>query len=133
MSSSGRSLAITGVLLQLAVVPGVAITVVGKLRAFRQIQESGAADAAMLSTDIRLALVATAIGLAVSFVGTVLVLIALFRCKYRAPWFYSALWVLSILWLFAVPVGTVLGIVVILHLIAHKQEFAFNNLNRQMK
>jgi len=63
-----------------------------------------------------------AAGEIVSLVGIALILVALSGMRYRAPWLQTALWILSILWLLSFPVGTVLGIVVIVYLIHHKEE-----------
>ncbi len=69
-------------------------------------------------------LYATAVGSVVALVGIILILVALFGVRYRAPWFLTALWVLSILWLrSSPPIGPILGIVVIVYLVIHRSEF----------
>ena len=123
MESRGKHLAIWGIVLQAAPLVGISTTVVGMVRAFREIQTSDSTDAAALSGHIYLALIGTAVGLMLALVGAVLILIALWGTRYRAPWFYTALWVVSILWLLNIPIGTILGIVVIVYLLNHRQEF----------
>jgi len=123
MNERGKLLAIWGAVLQLGAVVGLIGTIFSMLRAFARVTQSEIGQPEALVSDMAIALHATMIGAVVSLVGIVLLLVALFSARYRAPWFQTVLWILSILWLLSFPVGTVLGIVVIVYLINHKGEF----------
>jgi hypothetical protein len=124
MNQRGKWPAVVGVVLQAGPFAGLAGTVIGMLRAFEELRTaSGEPDAAALSAHIQFALVATAIGLLFAFVGAVLILVALWGTRYRAPWFYGALWVVSVFWLLNFPIGTVLGVLVMVWLANHRREF----------
>jgi len=123
MSTKGKPLAIAGVILQFGTLLGIAGTVIGMVRAFPLLGQHTEEAQQAVAEYIALALYTTAGGMVLSAAGTILLLIALFRVKYRAPWFRVALWIFSILWLFSIPIGTILGIVVIVYLVKHKAEF----------
>ncbi len=123
MNERGKLLAIWGAFLQLGAVVGLFGTVVAMLRAFARVSQSEIGQPEALASDVAIALYATMAGAVVSLVGVVLLLIALFSTRYRAPWFGIVLWILSILWLLSFPVGTILGIVVIVYLVQHREEF----------
>lgn len=55
--------------------------------------------------------------------GVILTLVALWKIGYRASWFRTALWTLAVVWLAFAPVGTILGVIVILYLVKHAREF----------
>ena len=122
----GRKLALWGAWLQLGPVFGVLGTVIGMIGAFGQMSEfdqnnQGSAEA--LAKNVSLALNTTAIGIIAGLIGLVLLLVALFSSKYRAPWFFWFMAIYSGLCLLAFPVGTVIGIVVLVHIIPRKEEF----------
>ena len=122
----GRKLALWGAWLQLGPVFGILGTVIGMIGAFGQISEfeqndQGSAEA--LANNISLALNTTAIGIIAGLVGLVFLLVALFSSKYRAPWFFWFMAIYSVLSLLAFPVGTVIGIIVLVHIIPRKEEF----------
>ncbi len=123
MNQKGKQLAIWGVALQLGTVVGLIGTIIGMVQAFGRLATSETAQAAALANDISIALYSTVAGLVVALVGDILILVALFGVRYRAPWFRTALWVLSILWLIRFPIGTILAIVVMVYLVNHKKEF----------
>ncbi len=124
MPTKGKYLAISGLVLQFGYLIGTAGTVVGMLRAFSRLHDSAATDTQVaLASDISLALYTTAIGLAVSLVGIFLLCIALFGNKYRAPWFRIVMWILSVLWLLSFPIGTIIGVIVMIYLSNHNNEF----------
>ena len=120
----GRKLALWGAWLQLGPIFGMFGTVISMVTAFNKISEpeaDGAAEA--IAADISLALNTTAIGFIVALGGLALMLIALFSCRYRAPWFFWFMAIYSVLCLLAFPVGTVIGIIVLVHIIPRKEEF----------
>ena len=127
MRINGKSLAIWGLVLQVGYLIEIVSTIVGKHRAFPLMADTAAmqteeARAALVSI-VKLDLYITAIGMTVSIFGIIMLCIALFGVKYRALWFRTAMWVMAILWLFRVPIGIVLGIVVMVYLATHKNEF----------
>ena len=123
MNQKGKQLAVWGVVLQLGTVVGLIGTIIGMVRAFGRLAESETAQTAALANDISIALYTTAAGSVVALVGIIMILVALFGVRYRAPWFQTVLWILSILWLLSFPIGTILGIVFIVYLVNHKTEF----------
>lgn len=123
MNQEGKNLAIWGIALQLGMVVGLIGTIIGMVRAIGRLVESETAQSAALANDISIALYTTAAGSVVALVGIILILVALFGTRYRAPWFRTVLWVLSILWLLSFPIGTILGIIVMVYLVNHKAEF----------
>ena len=112
--------------MQLGPVFGLLGTVVGMIGAFSQISEfeqndQGSAEA--LASNVSIALNTTAIGIIAGLVGMVFLLVSLFSSKYRAPWFFWFMAIYSVLSLLAFPVGTVIGIIVLVHIIPRKEEF----------
>jgi hypothetical protein len=120
-NQTGKQLAITGLVLQLCALGTLIFTMVGILREFDRM--SAASDASGLASGISANLTPMAAGSVVGLIGIILISIALLTLRYRAPWFRTMLWVLSIIWLPAFPVGTILGVIVIIYLIKHKDEF----------
>lgn len=124
MNQKGKNLAIWGVALQLGTVVGLLGTIIGMVRAFGRLAQNQTTQPAALANDMGIVLYVTAVGSVVALVGIILILVALFGARYRAPWFLTALWVLSILWLLSSPpIGAILGIVVIVYLVIHRSEF----------
>ena len=121
--TKGKQLALWGLVLQLGFVVGVGGTVIGVMHAFSRMAADGTAQLSDVAPGISTALHSTVAGMLISMVGAVLLLIALLGAKFRATWFYRTMWVFGILWLFSVPIGTVAGIIVIVHLVNHKEEF----------
>ena len=123
MKHNGKQIALLGVILQLGFVIGLAGTVIGMLRAFAELSKNSHAQPEALASHISLALYTTAGGMILSIIGVVLLFIALFGTKYRAPWFKTAMLILAILWLFHIPIGTILGAIVLIYLSKHSNEF----------
>lgn len=103
MQRLGKHLAIWGSVLQVGNVVGPAMTAVGMIRAFSLLGEAGDVDPDYLAASIMNAVLSTAVGLVVSLVGFVLIMIALFACKYRAGWLHSVMWLVAILWIYCAP------------------------------
>ncbi len=104
MPTKGKYLALTGLALQLGPVFGMIGTASCMIQTFSRLQNTTSTQAPeALASDISPALYSTVIGLGVSIVGIILLCIALFGTKYRAPWFKTAMWILSILWLTSIP------------------------------
>ena len=123
MNSKGKKLAVIGTALQLGPVFGLTGTAIGMLSAFRTMDSDGSTHSEAMAGDIGFALITTAIGLVSALTGFILILIALFGSKYRAPWFFWFLTVWSVLWMFNFPAGTFLGIGLLIYLITHQKEF----------
>jgi biopolymer transport protein ExbB/TolQ len=93
VSKRGKALALTGAILQLGPLVGLAGTIIGIRRAFEQLGTSGTGigDPAHLSGAIGHVLIWALVGFALSVVGLVLLFIALLRYHYRAKWFLGFL------------------------------------------
>lgn len=127
MRTKGKSLASWGLALQIGYLVDVVSTLVGKHRAFPLLADKAAmqtdAGRAAVVSIVTLDLYMSAAGATVAILGVVLLGRALFGVKYRAIWFRTALWMMAVLWLFKVPVGTVLGLVFMIYLAMHHEEF----------
>lgn len=122
-SSSGKTLAVTGALLQLGPVVGLLGTLIGMMGAFRTLGSGGIAEPQHLGANIGVVLCATAAGLALGLMGLVLLCIALFSCCYRAEWFFWFLVIYGGILLCGFPVGTVLGIIILVYCLTHRAQF----------
>lgn len=87
-SNNGAFIAKLGAWLQLAQVIGIGGTVVGMMKSFRVLGESGHSNPSILSEAIGGVLISTFIGIALSFIGIVLVIIAITACRYRSAWMF---------------------------------------------
>jgi len=123
MNIKGKKLAITGAILQLGLVLGIIGSLLGMIFAFQHRGAEGTTNTELLANDISFALISTIIGLCISIVGLIFIFIALFKSKYRAPWFFWFLIIWSILWILNFPFGTILGGAFLIYLIMHKDEF----------
>jgi biopolymer transport protein ExbB len=124
MNINGKKLAITGSILLLGgPLFGLIGTIIGMLSAFQTMGSEGMGKPEALANDIWFALITRAIGLCVGVIGLIIMLIALFGKKYRDPWFFWFLTIYSIFWIINFPVGTVLGIGLLIFLLTHKKEF----------
>ncbi|WP_395740982.1 MotA/TolQ/ExbB proton channel family protein [Prosthecobacter sp.] len=92
-SQSGAFIAKLGAWLQLAQFIGLVGTVIGMQKAFSTIKTSGAGDPEILSGAIGEVLISSAAGIAISFIGVLLVLFSITACRYRAVWMF---WFLSL-------------------------------------
>jgi len=120
----GRKLALWGAWLQLGPVFGLLGTVVGMIGAFEEISKEGSTGSPeALSENISLALTTTAIGIIPALIGMILLLVALFSSKYRALWFFWFMAIYAGLSLLAFPIGTVLGVIILVYIIPRKAEF----------
>lgn len=119
----GKITALIGSLLQLGPVFGLIGTLVGMLQMFSAISVQGADDSGAMSKGVNTALVTTEIGLVLALVGTVFLFVALFGQKYRSKWFYWVMMIYSIFSLIAFPVGTVIGILLLIYITKRRKEF----------
>ena len=130
-ANEGRKTALAGAWLQLGPVIGFIASVAALMRAFNFSPARGTGDAAALSEGISTALLPCAIGSVFGLIGTVLLLVALFAREYRAKWFYWFMMIYSILLLTAFPVGTVVGIICLVHITKRKEEFLAEATGRE--
>lgn len=120
----GRNLALWGAWLQLGPLLGTTWTVIRMIRAFSILATAGSDSAAeAISWHISLALISSYLGLIPGLIGLVLLLIALFSSRYRAPWFFWFMGCYAALNLLAFPFGTILGIIILTYIISRKGEF----------
>ena len=83
----------------------------------------GISDPQRLSANISEVLIATVVGLGLSIIGLVFLCVALFGCRYRAEWFFWFLVMYGGLLLFGFPIGTAVGIVLLVFCITRRHEF----------
>ena len=95
--------------------------------AFETLGSSGTADPQRLSANISEVLLATVIGLGLSLIGLVLICIALFASRYRAPWFFWFLVIYGAILLYGFPVGTVIGTIILVYCFTSRAQFLRRN------
>lgn len=118
----GRTLALWGAYLQLGAVICLLLAVIRMIGAFGK--EGSTASAETLADNISAAIAApTLIGSVLSLVGLVFLMVTLFKSKYRAPWFFWFMVIYAVLNLFALPIGTILGVIILVYTIPKKEEF----------
>ena len=127
----GRKLAIAGCACQIGLPIGIIGTVIGMVRAFHTISAGGPGKLEVLSDDIGLALIATEIGILVAVPGLICIGVALFGCRYRAQWFFSAVITIAALLLLAFPIGTVGGVILLVYVMTRRAEFRVAELRAE--
>ena len=115
----GKKWALWGAWLQVGAVIGLIWTVVGILSSFQKVLSSGTALANEISSELPPVLIA----LAASFIGAILLAVALFVKKYRAAWFFWFLLIYGILIAMNYWEGTLIGGLLVIYLIYKKSEF----------
>ena len=118
-NNKGRKWALWGAWFQVGAVIGLFWTVIGMISSFQNVSPSGTALANGISSELTPVLIA----LVASFIGVILLAVALFRKKYRAPWFFWFLLIYGILIAMNYWEGTVVGGLLIIYLIYKKDEF----------
>ena len=116
---NGRKYALWGAWLQVGAVIGLIWTVIGMISSFQKVLPSGAALANEISSELPPVLFA----LVASFIGAILLAVALFVKKYRAAWFFWFLLIYGILIAMNYWEGTLIGGLLIFYLIYKKDEF----------
>jgi len=87
------------------------------------VKDSGAARAAELASGMRVALPLAAVAVGFGVAGLTVLGLALFKYRYRAQWFFWVLLSAAVLMLFAFPVGTVLGVLLLIYVGQRRAEF----------
>ncbi len=112
----GHKLAVWGVVFQALSFVGTFITLLMILPLFFSFASTPADDPVSASMRLSATFLPAALGSFLGLVGMVMMLIALFKDEYHPTWFRTVLWIFAILWLFSFPVGTVLGVMIIIQL-----------------
>jgi len=123
MHQHGKVLAILGVGLQSALVLCEIMGISQLILAFEQTAAADSAGPESLVAGVQQAQVFGNTGLMLGIIGIGLILFSVFRLRYRARWFYGVLWPCACVWLLMFPIGTALGIAMMLYLVKHKAEF----------
>ena len=118
-NKNGRKYALWGAWLQVGAVIGLIWTVIGMISSFQNVSPSGTALANGISSELTPVLIASV----ASFIGVVLLAVALFRKKYRAAWFFWFLLIYGILIAMNYWEGTLIGGLLIIYLFYKKDEF----------
>ena len=118
-NKNGRKYALWGAWLQVGAVIGLIWTVIGMISSFQNVSPSGTAMANGISNELTPVLIASV----ASFIGVILLAVALFRKKYRAAWFFWFLLIYGILIAMNYWEGTVIGGLLIIYLFYKKDEF----------
>lgn len=119
----GRAWAVTGLVLMLGPLVGVAGSILGMMGAFDKLSESGTTDPTAVSESIGVVLYSTVLGLIAGLIGLILVVVAALVMKNRERWFFRATLTLSILWCLMFPIGTLAGGALIILFLTIRQEF----------
>ena len=116
---NGRKYALWGAWLQVGAVIGLIGTVIGIISSFQNVSPSGTALANGISNELTPVLIASV----ASFIGAILLAVALFGKKYRAAWFFWFLLIYGILIAMNYWEGTAIGGLLIIYLFYKKDEF----------
>ena len=134
MNTKGKKLAITGSALLLGgPLFGFIGTIIGMFSAFQTMGSEGSENADAIAADIGFSVITTSIGLCIGIIGGVMMLVALFIVKYRAPWFFWYYAIISTLGLFDFPAGAILGSLMLVYLITHREEFLKKDQSSQLR
>lgn len=120
---AGKWLAIIGACMQVGIPIGLIWTETSMRHAFSSLGSSGIGDRERLSVAIGDTLIATAIGLSVGIIGVMLIAVSVLVFRYRTPWIFWFSIIISILFLLVIPIGTIMGIVILIYSITHRNEF----------
>lgn len=120
----GHGAARLGLVLFAAPVVGVAGTAVGMIYSFNSLAREQEASPVALSHAISGAMLSTAIGILVGFVGAFLLLRALLALGVRERWFFWWSVALAGFWCLALfPIGLIVGVPVLILFFARRGEF----------
>jgi hypothetical protein len=123
MAVRGKSLATWGVALHAGLLIGL-VSAIYVLTHTLSMSNAGTETVTdEMANNLATAMYLSIAGFLLALAGLILVLIALLSMRYRAAWFYKSVYVCAIIWLLRIPLGTVLGIILILFLRRHRGEF----------
>ena len=110
--------------MQLGPVFGMIGTSFAMVRAFEALERKDAVgDPSELSVAVGESLIASMVGMGVSWIGAVLMLVAVFWMKYRGAWLFWVLAIVGGIYLLVFPLGTILGVVFLAVAIPKRHEF----------
>lgn len=122
--SKARWTAALGVALYTGPGWGLVGTLIGMLRAFDTLGKNIDASPEVLSQDIRIALLASMIGLGVGLIGAILILVTFLGTRYRESWFFWWSVCLSAFWcVLGFPIGLVAGLPLLILFLTKRMEF----------
>jgi len=112
-----KVIAILGTIMQIGPIYGLIIT----FNSFRN--SLGNNDPNLMKDQISIAIDSSMDGIVLGFIGLILILIALLKFKYKAKWFYNTTQLTALIYIFSFPIGTVIGIFLLVYLLFHKKDF----------
>lgn len=116
----GFGFAIAGAILQIFPVQCLFGTIARAVRTFAD-SAPQFGDPSRLSALIGEALIAINTGMLVALVGAMLILIAIYGKRYRAPWLFWLLIILGVVYLPALPLGSLIGLAFLIVAIATRK------------
>ncbi|HSI14422.1 MAG TPA: MotA/TolQ/ExbB proton channel family protein [Chthoniobacter sp.] len=119
----GKALAVVGAVLQLGPVIGVMATSIGMLHSFGVLAQENVSDPRALAGKMGEVLIFTLLGFLVGLIGLILIFVALVRSQYRARWLYWILVADGFLYQIAFPIGSLVGIGLLVYCFTHRAEF----------
>ena len=120
---TGKVLAITGCVCLFGPILGLLGSVAMMALAFHTLGPNGISDPRMLAANVGAMLWVTVAGMVLMLIGVVLVTVSLIGCRYRAPWFFWFLVIDGAMLLFGFPVGTVVGLALLIFCFMQREEF----------
>lgn len=128
---SGQWFAIIGAVLQLASLIGLAGTVLGIKRTFESLNQEPqrVVDPMQLSDSIGSAWISAGWGFAASFLGIVLICVAVFARQYRARWLFWFMVVGGALLILAFPSSGIFGVALLVIALSKRHEFIIRQPN----
>lgn len=122
--SKARWLAVLGVALYTGPGWGLVGTVIGMVRAFDTLGKNSDATPELLSQDIRIAMMASMIGLGVGLIGAIVILVTFLATRYRESWFFWWSVCLSVFsCLQGLPFGLIAGLPILILFLTKRMEF----------
>ena len=115
MHQQGKSLAVLGVSLQLALVVCGTMSVNHLILAFQRTAATSSPSPESLAVEVQHASTFSAVGAVLGIVGMGLILLTLFRFRYRARWYCGVLRPCACGWLRKLPSGTIWGIAMMVY------------------
>ncbi|WP_196139947.1 MotA/TolQ/ExbB proton channel family protein [Aliikangiella sp. G2MR2-5] len=109
----GKILSLIGCILQSALVFGIIIFIVDMVIAFQETTLYGSGDPKVMAGMVSSALISVVLGCVVAFPGLLMNITALLISSYSATWLFRFLITSSIFWILVFPIGTLLGVVLL--------------------
>ena len=123
MDKLGNRLAVIGSVLHAGPIIGIIGTTISMVRAFSAMGSEGMGDPQLLAQSIGASLITTAIGLIIGCIGLLLILVTTFGRNHKPKWLYWFLLTASFFWLLLFPVGSVIGLALLIYLLSQRKTF----------